>query len=259
MGATFVITGTESLTITDTSPDTLAVPLMAGAYSIRLEGEWHVERVGTPSEIVPATLISPNPMAFSIVERETLDVRFLFKIPADGNANVGITVDEGGWITGTMSFTEYWPQDPSNEYAELVGQDVPFTISFESAVLTRDYFDGLTVETGELVVQFGGPYSTLLHGNIAKSLNGDTARFQLTRNDSDLIYFHNFMTMGMSVTGYTPYSLNLSGQHLFRGVLDSERIPVSQPFPFSSEVTLWRYNSSGEYLYGVATGTGTPQ
>lgn len=258
VGATFVITGTESLTITDTSPDTLTVPLMAGIYSIQLEGEWHVERVGTPSEIVPVTLISPNPMAFSLAERDARDIRFLFKVPADGNANVGITVDEGGWITGTMRFTGHSPQDPSNEYAELVGQEVPFTISFEFAWLTRNYWRGLTVETNAIVVQFGGSYSALLHGQIARYLSGDMAKFELNRGNSDLLYFDNFTTMGMGSPGATPYHLQMTGRHLFRGVLDSDQVPASQPFPFTTDVLLRRYDSD-DRLHGVATGTGTTQ
>ncbi|QDE97899.1 hypothetical protein [Myxococcus xanthus] len=259
VGAVFVITGTESLTITDTSPDTLIVPLVAGTYSIQLEGDWHVERVGTPSEVVPVQLISPNPMAFSLAERDMREIRFLFKLPADGNANVGITVDEGGWITGTMRFTDHWPRDPPSEYAELVGQEVPFTISFEFAYLSRSYWRGLSVATNELVVQFGGPYSALLHDHIARYLSGDTARFELNRGESNLIYFDNFTTMGMSTTGNTPYHLQMTGRHLFRGVLDSEQIPVSQPFPFTTEVTLQRYDTSEGMLRGVATGTGTTQ
>lgn len=253
VGATFAISGVEDVIITDTSPDTLLVPLMVGAYSIRLEGDWHIERVGSSPVIVPATLISPNPMAFSITARTTQDVRFLFKVPAEGTLNVGITVDEGGWITGTLDFTYLSPHTTTNEFFPLEGRQVPFTVSFETATFTRDSWDGLSVETGEVTVQFGGTYSEVLHARVAPNLTGGIARFRLARENSNEIFF-----TGLAVENYDNplYGLSIYGGTPFRGTLDNDGIPVRQPFPISSFFAL--SSSRTDYVEGAVEGNGVP-
>ncbi|GHG76488.1 hypothetical protein [Comamonas sp. JC664] len=255
VGATFVITGMEDRIITDTSADTLVVPLLAGTYSIRLEGDWHLERLGpTSATVVAATLISPNPMAFSITARATQDVRFLFKVPAEGTATVGITVDEGGWITGTLDFTYLFPGPSGSEFSPLLDQQVPFTISFETATFSRDYWDGLTVETEGVTVQFGGPYSEVLHARVAPTLTGGTARFQLARTDSNEIFFTN---LNMWNDDNPLYGLSVYGGTPFWGRLDHERIPVRQPFTFAESYFSLHSSSSG-FIEGTAEGNGVP-
>src|SRR4051812_38712525 len=66
VGATFAITGPQNATITDTSAESVSLPLMAGTYSIKMNGDWHVERTDAPGVTVPVTLVSPNPLTFTL-------------------------------------------------------------------------------------------------------------------------------------------------------------------------------------------------
>ncbi|MCP3164072.1 hypothetical protein [Myxococcus qinghaiensis] len=84
VGATFNIIGPMNHTITDTSADTVAVQLPGGGYTIQLQGEWHIERVDAPGQAIAATLISPNPLGFTVSDGKSVTVRFLFKIPTEG-------------------------------------------------------------------------------------------------------------------------------------------------------------------------------
>src|SRR5262249_1816521 len=65
VNATFIITGPQNLTITHTSSDEVTVPLIAGVYSIRLDGNWHLDRSEERGQPIPAELFSPNPMTFA--------------------------------------------------------------------------------------------------------------------------------------------------------------------------------------------------
>ncbi|NTX54768.1 hypothetical protein [Myxococcus sp. CA039A] len=172
VGATFDITGPKNHTITDTSADTVAVQLPAGGYTIQLQGEWHIERVGAPGQSIPATLISPNPLSFTVAEGEARTVRFLFKTPAEGTTDVGFSVDTGGWLAGTLDFTGS-PIPPSSELYELTGKTVPFAISFESAQVRQgndsSFGSHLMVTTSPVSVQFGGAYSAVLNERVART------------------------------------------------------------------------------------------
>ncbi|MBN8233302.1 hypothetical protein JYK02_37880 [Corallococcus macrosporus] len=177
VGATFAITGPQNATITDTSAESVSLPLTAGTYSIQMNGDWHVERTDAPGVAVPATLVSPNPMTFTLGEGETRPVRFLFKVPEDGNANVGIGVDSGGWITGTVQFAPRPPPSPGLQdvFYELAGKSIPFAISFESATVTRSVEFGrkrVTIDTAPVTVQFGGATGTAFQQQFVAALQG---------------------------------------------------------------------------------------
>ncbi|WP_147447163.1 hypothetical protein [Corallococcus sp. CA054B] len=181
VGATFAITGPQNATITDTSAESVSLALMAGTYTIQMNGEWHVERTDAPGVMVPVTLVSPNPMAFTLGEGETRPVRFLFKVPGDGTADVGIGVDSGGWISGTI---EFWASPPpygsSNIFTELAGKSMPFVISYESSTVTRSVEYGykrVTVETAPVTFQVGGTVSAALQEQVIAALQGRSMSF----------------------------------------------------------------------------------
>lgn len=264
VGAQFTITGTQSVTVTDTSADTLSVPLTAGRYSIELGGDWHLESVAAPGQAVPSQLISPNPMQFSVRKGETSEVRFLFKLPGDGSADVGITVDSGGWISGTIQFSTTTPSDGSTLFDELVGTSVPFTVSFASATITRDtVWDGygyqrqLRVETSPTVLQFGGPSSELLQDRVQPALQGMPILFTLTATSSGQVKFSGFR-----ISGYSDrFDFGVSESEPFSAVLDSDGYPTARPFSFGSFGYLNRYDPA-TYAYtevsGPASGDVTP-
>ncbi|RKH88738.1 hypothetical protein D7Y21_13520 [Corallococcus sp. AB045] len=177
VGATFTLTGPQSTTITDTTADTVSVPLIAGDYTLQLTGTWHIERTDQPGVTVPSTLVSPNPLVFTLGEGETRPVRFLFKVPGDGNADVGFRVDHGGWVSGTLHFFDRTPSPngPPDIFAELSGKTVPFVISFESSTVTRSsdsYSNQVVVQTSPVTLQFGGAPTQVLQKRIIPALEG---------------------------------------------------------------------------------------
>lgn len=233
VGASFEITGPRSVTLTDTAADTLSVALTAGTYSIRLTGDWSMERVGPPAQQVAATLISPNPLSFTVIEGQTRTVRFLFKMPGDGNADVGFTVDSGGWVSGTFTFDTLQNSGSlPNPFTSLQGQSVPFVISYETVTLTREQGpeNTLLVRTGPVTVQFGGAYSEVLTGRVAASLQGAPLEFRL-RAQGGQVTFGGFRLM--AIRG-EPFELELPPSAPFAGALDADGYPAPQPFEYSS-------------------------
>lgn len=253
MGATFNITGTQTVTVTDTAADTVAVTLQAGTYSIELASGWRLERADAPGTAVTATLLSPNPLPFFVKKDETTQVRFLFKLPGDGTADVGIHVDSGGWFTGTLQFDGLeGDTGPTNPYAELVGKNVPFLISFESFTTTRDSWEKMThVQTGPATLQFGGAPSAQLE-RVAAALKGKPFFFSLRAESSGRVFFY-----GSSL--FNPEAdINfeiLSGFESFMGVLDSGGYPVFAPFAFEAGARI-RGSSSG--VWGMADVNAAP-
>ena len=251
VGATFIITGTQSATIADTSADTVRLPLIAGTYTIRLEGPWRMERVEAPGQPVPASLISPNPMAFSLEEGQTRNVRFLFKLPGNGTADVGFTVDTGGWFRGTLNF-EQMPPEPENSLASLVGTSVPFVISWGTAEVSRvDEFGtkSLYVEAGLPTVQFGGPYSELLHDRIAPALQTGALGFSLSTTPDGLTTFSGF---DLIAEPNGAFALHIEDLPPFPGVLDAEGFPAARPFDFESFVSLTNHGPQDGHVFGMA-------
>lgn len=106
-----------------------------------------------------------------------------------------------------------------NEFSSLIGQQVPFTIRIETATFTRDYRDGLSVETED--------------------------SNEITFTDLIVDNYDNAID-GLLLSGGTP----------FRGTLDSDRIPVRQPFPFTNYLFL--HSTGSGYVEGTAEGSGVP-
>ncbi|RKI55637.1 hypothetical protein D7X55_29220 [Corallococcus sp. AB049A] len=194
VGATFAITGPQNATLTDTSTDSVMLPLIAGTYSIQMNGDWHVERTDAPGVTVPVTLVSPNPMRFTLGEGETQPVRFLFKVPGDGTVNVGIGVDSGGWISGTLVFEPASPPppgSPANIFVDLGGKTIPFVISFESSTVTRSIESGykqLRVQTGPVTFQLGGQTSRAIQQQYVAALQGVTLKLFMESSGASSVY-----------------------------------------------------------------------
>ncbi len=253
VGATFAITGTQSATITDTSLDTVSVPLPAGNYSIRLEGNWSIERVDAPGQPVQASLISPNPMAFSLSERETRAVRFLFKVPGHGTADVGFTVDTGGWFKGTLNFYPMDPNSPDNALASLGGTNVPFMISWSTATVTRSTMGSdkaLNVNAGPLTIQFGGPYSELLHDRIAPALQSVPLYFDIIAMNDGRLFFTGF---NLEQFQGERFGLRMEAPMYFTGALDADGYPAPRPFNVEAPVTLRKMGFPGGAVSGMAS------
>lgn len=101
----FTISGASAASVsTEDDPDagSLSVELTTGAYLVRLEPGWRLERatVADIFEPVTAVLSSPNPVAFTITEQATTSVRFRFRADDDevelhrGTLDLGIDVDD---------------------------------------------------------------------------------------------------------------------------------------------------------------------
>ncbi len=254
VGATFNITGTQTVTLTDTSGDTVQTPLLAGAYTIQLASGWTMERVGAPGTAVPATLMSPNPLPFSITKDTATVVRFQFKLPGTGTADVGIVVDSGGWLAGTLHFTELDGASESSEWAQLVGKDVPFLISFASATYNRDSSRELDVETGPITVQFGGPYSKLLE-RAAASFQGSWLNFSLRApGPANTLEFGGMFFFGPP----DRFEFNLYPSGHFEGAVDGEGYPAVRPFQFETPMMYLRDSRGSGGVRGTASVNGSP-
>jgi hypothetical protein len=98
--ATFSITGTTSMTLSETDPDepVLSATLPVGSYEILLQDGWSLARLdGTTWDVVQATLVSPNPTSFTIVAGGTTSVVFQFEtngtIVSVGTGTLDVTID----------------------------------------------------------------------------------------------------------------------------------------------------------------------
>ncbi|WP_146210085.1 hypothetical protein [Vitiosangium sp. GDMCC 1.1324] len=249
VGATFNITGPQTVTITDTSPDTVHAALMAGAYTIELAGSWHLERTDAPGTVVPAQLLSPNPLSFYVTKDQLSDVRFLFKIAGSGAADVGFKVDQGGWIAGTLQFTaRESPGNGPSVLDELVGKSVPFVIGFESSALNRGTSRDLNVQAiGPLTVQFGGPHSDLLAHVAASISRYSYVYFNLRATPSGLI------ESGPIQIWSEDFALELLPSAPSPGVLDSEGYPAPRLFQFETEGALRSSHEPGNGVRGPAS------
>ncbi len=234
MGATFTITGPQTVTLTDTSADIVHTTLMAGLYTVQLGGDWHLEAMDAPGTAVQAQLLSPNPLPFSVTRGQLSQVRFQFKLPGSGDADVGIKVDNGGWVAGTIQFTERErPAMGPSPFDELVGRSVPFLISFESSSLSREDFSGagklLFVQSNSVTVQFGGEPSEQLE-RVAHAMTGATLFFGLRVESSGAIRFD-----GLRLRDYTSsFELELTPSMPFQGAVDRDGYPAARAFQFET-------------------------
>ncbi|RKH44629.1 hypothetical protein D7Y23_27295 [Corallococcus sp. AB050B] len=262
VGATFAITGPQNATITDTSAESVSVALMAGSYSIQMNGDWHVERTDAPGVTVPVTLVSPNPMAFTLGEGETLPVRFLFKVPGDATANVGIGVDSGGWISGTIEFESNLPPYGGNQgiFTEVAGKTVPFVISFESSTVTRSMEYGrkrTNIQTSPVTFQLGGSFSVAFQQKFLAVLQGQSMSFFMEADDYnssralvESIWLMN-MERGIGFDLYHPVMPALG--------LDADGYPLVQSVAIEGGYANFMTMGMGEISGEIRNGTFTPR
>lgn len=252
VGATFNITGTSTVTVTDTADETAEVPLQAGSYTIKLAPGWTMERVDAPGTAVAATLLSPNPLPFFMKKGEATLVRFQFKLPGEGTADVGIEVDSGGWLAGSIRFDSAGGSSP-NPYAELVGKTVPFLISFKSFTTTRESWSMTRVQTSPVTVQFGGDPSAQLE-RVAASLKDTAFFFDLKGVGGSMVEFSH----GTLFSSRTGIELRFfPGFSSFVGVVDSEGYPVFRPFSIETIANLGE-PPAGYGVDGLATVNASP-
>lgn len=179
--------GPESRAIPETEAETISVPLKTGAYTVALEGAWHVERADAPGVPVDVVLVSPNPLGFVVRTNEQTPVRFLFKLAAEGSATVTMGIDGGGWISGAFQVVSI--DDPQNTHVfdELrTAQSLTFTISYASSQVQRQP-PRTTLDAGPLTVQFGQPASAFLDGELAPALSAGTLHVDLFSSMSGIV------------------------------------------------------------------------
>lgn len=254
VGATFNIVGPQAVTVTDTSADTVEATLLAGAYTVELGGSWHLERQGEPGTLLPAQLLSPNPLTFFVTKGGTTQVRFQFKTPGEGSAEVGINVDSGGWFAGTVQF-DHVEGGPEPVLDELMGKSVPFLISFPSSTVSRDIgYKELIVEVPPnlVTVQFGGAPSALLE-RVAASLKGSPLYFQVSAEPYGQLRFGGMVLHGSS----NGFSMELPPSPSFPGAVDTEGVPTVGPFAFEN-VAIIRSNFSPDMASGPVSVNASP-
>ncbi|MBZ4373669.1 hypothetical protein [Corallococcus sp. AS-1-6] len=261
VGATFDITGPQNATITDTTAETVLLPLMAGTYTLQMNGDWHVERTDAPGVTVPVTLVSPNPMSFTLTEGETRPVRFLFKVPGDGTVDVGIGVDTGGWISGTIHFDSRPPPPPGSPpdvFADVGGRQIPYVISYESATVTRtlDYGSYLTtIQTSPVTVQFGGATGAAFQQQVVSALQGRTLTFSISSDGSPTTYVSALIVENMERGVRFELMLNTP---LASGV-DANGYAILRPTDFTGGFAELRAANSGSVNGLMLSGTLAPR
>lgn len=252
VGATFTITGPRSVTLTDTSADTVETKLHAGSYTAELGGTWRMERLDAPGTSVPVQLLSPNPLPFFVRKGETSEVRFLFKLPGEGTANVGIVVDGAGWLSGTVQFAEREYSGPPEQFDSLIGQSVPFVINLQSyTTMKSSWSKDLYVDATASFIQFGGAPSEILE-RVAASLKGGRLYFSLSPDSPGTIRFNGTSLMSQSGgPGSFEFSLMYGGR--FSGPVDSEGYPIFRPFEFPNTEAAVRTFSGYDGVRGPAS------
>ncbi|WP_375754388.1 hypothetical protein [Corallococcus exercitus] len=259
VGATFDITGPQNATITDTSAESVSLPLTAGTYSIQMNGDWHVERTDAPGVAVQATLVSPNPMTFTLGEGETRPVRFLFKVPEDGNANVGIGVDSGGWIAGTLQFAPRPPPSSGSPdlFYELAGKSIPFAISFESAIVTRSTEFGrkrVTIDTAPVTVQFGGATGSAFQQQFVAALQGQVLHLRIESSGPSNPFVEPIRLENLE----RGMSFELEPSQLSLG-LDADGYALLQPTAFNGGFAELSSSNAGSISGPLSDGTFAPR
>lgn len=254
IGATLELTGPQTVTVTDTSVDTVMVPLTVGGYTAKLGGTWRLEDMAAPGVAVAAQLLSPNPLPFFVDKERPTEVRFQFKIASEGSADVGIRVDNGGWVSGTLQFTalEYSSPEPT-QFDALVGKSVPFLVSYEMGMIRRDNYYGkeLNVFAVTTTFQFGGEPSATL-ARAAASMKGSEIVFGLRTMSDGRLSFNGLRAM------FSPnpdaFRLEIGASDLpFVGAVDADGYPAPRPFQTSSSYVLLRDPISGQGVRGTVT------
>lgn len=149
--ARFELTGTENLELdSEDSPllNTLERPLPEGAYQLHLLDGWFLEdALSAQPSPVPATLLSENPVEFSIETGRTTDITFRFQSDAgpvslsgEGQLTIGIEVDGVAAVHVLISEVMSNPlalPDSAGEWVELynAGQQ---RVELEGCTFSRD-------------------------------------------------------------------------------------------------------------------------
>jgi hypothetical protein len=255
VGATFEFAGPQTVTVTDTSADTVMVPLPVGTYTAKLGGAWRLEDVAAPGTTVLAQLVSPNPLPLFVTKDQVSEVRFQFKLAGDGTADVGIRVDKGGWLSGTIQFTELQSPTPG-PFDELVGKSVPFLLSYESGTLLREsnYGKSVIVMADLTTVQFGGAPSEVL-ARAAASMKGSTVSFSLRANQEGRLEFGGLYPRNSP--NPDAFKLDMMGGPAFVGPVDSEGYPALRPFETESPYVYFRDAQGANAVRGTATISGS--
>ncbi|NRD65723.1 hypothetical protein HRD49_28635 [Corallococcus exiguus] len=257
VGATFAITGPQNATITDTSADSVSLALMAGAYSIQMNGEWHVERTDAPGVTVPVTLVSPNPMSFTLDEGETRPVRFLFKVPGAATADVGIGVDSGGWISGIIQVEQDGPGSSGGIFAELRGKSIPFVISYESATVTRSIEYGrnrVTIQTTPVTFQLGGSIGAAIQQQFVAALQGQSMNFFMEAEYSYGVIVESLRLVNVERGIEFYFSPSMPGLSL-----DADGYPLLQSVAIEGGFATFSIPNSGSGAGHFTSGTFSPQ
>jgi hypothetical protein len=257
VGATLEIAGPQTVTVTDTATDTVMVPLTVGAYTAKLGGTYRLEDMAVPGVTVAAQLVSPNPLPFFVYKDQPTEVRFQFKLASEGSADVGIRVDKGGWLSGTIQFTELTnPGTPAGPFNELVGKSVPFLVSYESATIRKESYSGkeLNVVTDRTTFQFGGAPSEVL-ARAAASMKGTTIMFGLRADSSGTVILTGLYPM--TAPNPEAFRLEMMSSMPFAGVLDSEGYPAMRPFQAETQFVTLRDAPNSNGVRGTAIVNGT--
>lgn len=171
-GAVFEITGAQALTL-DTnadSTDTLLQELPVGEYSVALSAGWQLVQVNAPDVPLDATLISDNPLPFTVASGEITPLQFRFAVldPNDGPAATGqvaLEIDVVKERTRALVFSELMSNpaalgDTAGEWVELtnVGKEA---IALGGCKLLRDgkgfsIESTLSVQPGESIALANG-------------------------------------------------------------------------------------------------------
>ncbi|MCY1044712.1 hypothetical protein OV208_25575 [Corallococcus sp. bb12-1] len=224
-----------------------------------MTGSWHVGRTDAPGQPVPATLVSPNPMSFTVGEGQTRPVRFLFKVAGDATADVGFSVDHCGWISGSIEFEQMGGPQDTSLFASLRGTTVPFVISFASSTVTRVPGSGekrVEVVTSPVPLQFGGTASDALQSRVVPALEGLPLVLRMTRTpfnsevEIEPIRLEN-MEMGTR--------LGIEAEPV-DGAGGSEGYPALQPLVFEGFFDVMRYGPErSDVAFGRGHGGLAPQ
>ncbi|ADO68982.1 hypothetical protein [Stigmatella aurantiaca] len=151
------------------------------------------------------------------------------------------------------------PERTTLLFAELVGQSVPFTISFEAATFTR--YTGsppaLQVDTSPVTVQFGGTPSQVLQDRVIPALeSGYGLTFQLEQVNGQVTFTPIELPRGPA-----PFHMTLFNGAPFPGALDLDGVPKPQPFPLHGVPSVLEFllGSPSNSIEATVTGSVHPR
>lgn len=261
-GAQISITGPRSMVITDTSMDTLALSLPAGDYEAKLEGNWTLERTDSPTVPVVALMVSPNPLSFTVKAKSAVSVRFLFEVRV-GSADVGVSVGNGGWVTGTFTLQNTTDPSGTHRFDNLLGKPIRFTVAYDVGSVDRStaYSDRvLTVNASSITsAQFSGVADRTLQESLPDGL--------VTSQDMPSMFSYalsaRYGEVWLSNLSMDAWRTNLRFAAFQNapvlGAIDSEGFPTLDPITFPANFLLQSYGDYQVSAEGAGTMTIVPQ